>query len=513
VLRDTYLVRASGLQGDASSEIIAILDDDTNAFGDRAPSRPVSDTEGPRWVGPAAAAALVALIGYGVATSASTNGTSKAAPATSASAAPTTTGPTPPSTTISPPATPAYIAEPPPGFTPVYAERIDAVSYDPVGIDSVGPANKSYELWGTADASAASGRWFAVDIEQYAQPSTIADNAYRTSLGQLPVVVSFPGSGRTAVSFAPIPNFNVTVTSFGWAAQELSRLVTGIGLLDGKPTYADTWFTADHSKLSTVAPWIDMFRQPAEQLVYSSADGTQYIGIGVSPQTANQGDRATRLRFLLDYQTPFEVDGHSAIAGQSVSGSFSMATWVDDDNVITITGSFPTTTPQLIAFARTVRQVPETEWGVVQAQAQGHPIGNDTTFEANPPKDVSFGIDADGQPWTIEVQTSVSGPLRSISWQSSGSGWGGQPTDDTAKITTHIEGLRTYITAELPRVVVPTAELHIMGDGLDPVVVPFNDVDSALDRTFAAYAFSEPVPYTAEIVGPDGTVLATWPSP
>jgi hypothetical protein len=45
------------------------------------------------------------------------------------------------------------------------------------------------------------------------------------------------------------------------------------------------------------------------------------------------------------------------------------------------------------------------------------------------------------------------------------------------------------------------------------VVVPFNDPDATFDRTFAAFAFSEPVPYTAEIVAPDGTVLATWPSP
>jgi NADH:ubiquinone oxidoreductase subunit 2 (subunit N) len=46
---------------------------------------------------------------------------------------------------------------------------------------------------------------------------------------------------------------------------------------------------------------------------------------------------------------------------------------------------------------------------------------------------------------------------------------------------------------------------------LDPVVVPFNDIDPGVDRTFAAYAFSEPAPYTAQIVGADGAVLASWP--
>jgi hypothetical protein len=54
--------------------------------------------------------------------------------------------------------------------------------------------------------------------------------------------------------------------------------------------------------------------------------------------------------------------------------------------------------------------------------------------------------------------------------------------------------------------------LHIARAGLDPVIAPFNDIDPSLDRTFAAFAFSEPVQYTAQIVAADGTVLATWPS-
>ena len=41
----------------------------------------------------------------------------------------------------------------------------------------------------------------------------------------------------------------------------------------------------------------------------------------------------------------------------------------------------------------------------------------------------------------------------------------------------------------------------------------FIDIDPTSDRIFAGYAFSEPGPYTAQVVGADGTVLATWPSP
>ncbi|HVE18792.1 MAG TPA: hypothetical protein VNB52_06895, partial [Ilumatobacteraceae bacterium] len=83
---------------------------------------------------------------------------------------------------------------------------------------------------------------------------------------------------------------------------------------------------------------------------------------------------------------------------------------------------------------------------------------------------------------------------------------------DAAKIQTAVDGGRTYVLADLPRAVAAAGQLQINRDGLDPVVVPFNDAQPTSDRTFAAYAFSEPVNYTAQILGADGAVLASWPS-
>ena len=65
--------------------------------------------------------------------------------------------------------------------------------------------------------------------------------------------------------------------------------------------------------------------------------------------------------------------------------------------------------------------------------------------------------------------------------------------------------------ANLPRAVAPTAQLQVTRPGVDPVVVPFIDADPELNRTFAAYAFSEATQYSAQIIGADGTVLASWP--
>jgi hypothetical protein len=85
-------------------------------------------------------------------------------------------------------------------------------------------------------------------------------------------------------------------------------------------------------------------------------------------------------------------------------------------------------------------------------------------------------------------------------------------TDGSARINTVVDGTRTYVLAELPRAIASTAQLLIARADREPVAAQFIDVDPAFDQIFAAYAFSEPGPYTALIVGADGTLLASWPS-
>jgi hypothetical protein len=171
--------------------------------------------------------------------------------------------------------------------------------------------------------------------------------------------------------------------------------------------------------------------------------------------------------------------------------------------------------PELVAIARTVHEVALDEWRGMQFQATRHNADNNFgNFDQTDPLAVSFGTDAQSKQWVVKVSMLTFPHEREVSWQ-----WdtnsGGMPSvaDDTAKLNTVVDGRRTYVLADLPRAVAPTAELRITRDGFDPVVVLFNDVSPDLDRTFAAYAFSEPTTYTAQIVGEDGTVLATWPRP
>ena len=101
---------------------------------------------------------------------------------------------------------------------------------------------------------------------------------------------------------------------------------------------------------------------------------------------------------------------------------------------------------------------------------------------------VSFGTDSNGEPWKIEMATATFGDQHQIVWQWDGAGFGTYTGDNA------------------------TAHLQVARDGLDPISVPFADPTPDLDRTVAAYAFSEPVTFDAQIVGIDGSVLADWPS-
>ena len=131
-------------------QVIELIDDDSDAFGDRQRTGTSNDTGGPRWIGPVAAAALAGLIGYGVITSASTNGAPKTASITTTTVASTpTTRPDPASSVVPAVADAYYAADPPPEFTVQYAnvQPLDHAPFQGYG----------YELWATPDASASSG--------------------------------------------------------------------------------------------------------------------------------------------------------------------------------------------------------------------------------------------------------------------------------------------------------------------------------------------------------------------
>ncbi len=515
-MRDTRDVRATGLQGEESSEIIEIIDDDVDAFSSRTPNVTVHDTGGPRWAGPAAAVALVALIGYGVATSAS-SGAPKAAPAPSTTTPRTTTTQPAPTTTVPPPLVPYYSADPPREFSVSAADRYDADR------SFFGPGK--YQLWATTGATSSTGSWFS--IETY-PGSTMAVDAYRVETVDRSIGVSHSPSGQSRAQFSSTAAGSVAITSFGMSDEDLIRLAGSVLVSRGSIRLPDPSPVPGYDLVSSVQPWLAVQGVPVETVVYQSNQAAPFrpdgvINLSVAPRSpSNQGgstlERQTAIRFFLDHTTTFDVDGHVAVAGTVVGqDDYSLASWIAGDHIVTVSGAL--TVPELIAVARTVHQVSIDEWQGMQFQATKHNADNNFGgFEADSVA-VSFGTDSESNPWVIKVSVlsfSPNEPGIGWHWDKNHGGFNGQyPTsaDETAKITTVVEDRRTYVLADLPRAVAPTARLEVTRAGLDPVEVTFNDISPDWDRTFAAYAFSEPTTYTAQIIGEDGRVLASWPRP
>jgi hypothetical protein len=487
---------------DESLEIIEIIDEETDQFGDRSSTVAADDAGGPRWIAPLAVAALVGLIGYGVVTSG--RGSSKTAPITNSSVATfTTSSPTTLEVGASP-AVPYYAAQPPQGYSVRFAQ--DQPFPNDFGLID-------YQLWATPDASATTGSWFSATTSPGA-PAVYATDSYRLQAGDLSIAVSHTVDEHTVAQFTLPGHTGVTVTSLGWSDDNIVRLASSMQADQSGLVFTDKWFTSDHQLVSLAQPWLVVRGLPVEQIVYLSSQDlgdAVAVTIGQSPSgVARPGadDRKVALRFLLQHSLPFSVDFHAAVAGTVIgSGNYSIATWLDGDNIVTVGATVPL--PQLITIAQSVHQVSAPVWDAMQRADQNR--ADQETTDETPALPVSSGTDANSAPWTVEASVAHVGDQQKITW-SWGTQSGATTALDTAQINTVIDDNRTYVLADLPRALAAAAELHVLRQGLDPLVIPFTDIDPGLDRTFAAFAFTEPGPFTAQVVALDGTVLANWPS-
>ena len=494
------------MKTDDDLAIIDIIDDDVDPFGDRATNTRIHDTGGPRWIGPVAAAALVALMAYGVATSASSNSAPKVAPVTSTAQAPTTTQPKPaPTTTVPGPLVPYYAADPPPEFS------LENVQMENIPGAIFSPAQGNYQLWATSGSTA----WFSIETYSGGGVGVTAD-AYRVVAGAHSIAISHLSTGQTVGEFTSGGSVTVRITSFGWSDDDLVRLAASVTADQRAIHLNDRSLVDGYQVVSSVLPWLAVRGNPAEYVNYSSAqDFSNGITLTVAPRPpSNAGgdtfDRRIALQYFFDQTTTFDVDGHVAVAGTLMGQpDYALASWIANDHIVTISGSLPV--QQLIDIARTVHEVSAEEWAGMQFQASSHNsdnnFGNSSESLLTP---VSFGTDAASETWKIQVSMLTFANQQAVSWQWDNNGFGAT-AEDTAKINTVVDARRTYVLADLPRAVAATAQLQINRAGLDPVVVPFNDVQPTSDRTFAAYAFSEPTTYSAQIIGADSAVLASWP--
>ena len=167
-----------------------MIDDEEDAC----PSRRLpyeDDGSGLRWIGPAAAVALMAVVGYGVVSS-----------AVSSESKPTRSRPGLIDTRY-------YVADPPPGFVLYLAEDRDQTGVAADNFADSGPA----QLWATNNATGTQGSWFVVAEGGH---HATGRNGYRTLVDGIEVVIERdPSSRQSRVSFTK-NGTAVEIRAFGW---------------------------------------------------------------------------------------------------------------------------------------------------------------------------------------------------------------------------------------------------------------------------------------------------------
>ncbi|MEO8265696.1 MAG: hypothetical protein ABI706_09330 [Ilumatobacteraceae bacterium] len=474
-------------------DLVEMIDDDVDLFGDRAPVAPLKERRGsaPRWVGPVAAAALLAVVGYNVVSSA-------------VSATPKTKR----DPNIVEPE--YFVADPPAGFGMHLAEERGAgATGTAADFADSGPA----QLWATVDATATTGSWFV--ISQGTHHAT-GRNSYRTIVDGFEAVIEHdPPSGQSRVSFTK-DGQPVEITSFGWVDRQLVRLVRSVSVANSVIQFSNPFFTTDHRQLLDADPATALFGQAVSRVGYSTAVPptlAQHFTITVAVDR-HPTDRATVTKFALTGVSPLKLGDRSAIVGRSSADpTMSVVQWDDGKRLITVEGNVDP--DQLSAIAGTVHRG--------SASAVQEQLGSAPAIEAlqTAPDTIASGMLGDGWAWAIQVSVApgAGNPVEGYLW------WIAQPSDSIRPseirpslaagiptIETMVEHGRTYVLAKVPRSMTG-AFLRISPTGLGSTVSPLFDVDAKFADEFTAAVFDEPVPFTAQIVDRDGTTVAFWPPP
>ena len=507
-------MRAPGLQqGDPSAEIIDLLDEDSDAFSVRAPTPdPGQDTRWRRWLAPMGGLAVVGLIAYAIASSSSSHRPTAATE--------TTVSTTVPSTTIPRRDVPAahadvhYYAADPQGYILQSADVASGIGSDDED------SSYSYQRWTVTGESTPPDAWFSIETYPHggSDPAATA-NAYRINVDGRAVAISHPDGATTSADFAANSIIDVRVLAVGLSDGDVVRLAGAVTAGGGGVLLDDATAYAGFARTSTVSPWFAIARTPIVQADYGDRQTGGWFSLAVGridPEFdggLQLSDRSSALRHSLVHTTSFSIDGHVAVAGERVDAAgIALVTWMVGDDVITLTGTVPTS--ELMLIARTVHEVTVTDWQTMIRQAaqnmslaaQRTPTTHEGTF-----RQVAAGNYATGEAWSIQAAWATFGDQHYVSWM-----WPSNSTmlltSQDPQITDEVDRDHTYMLAALPRSYGSTATLHIDRPGMEPVAVPFIDLGPEFDRTLAAYAFTEPGMFTAWIEADDGSILARWPS-
>lgn len=479
-------------------EIIEIIDDDAPTDQLGATHSPPPE-RGSRWVGVGATTALLGAIAYGVISSAiATNSANNAASATTTTAPTTTVAQVNEVHLVSPQ---FYVTDNVPfGFTMHFAETLG------IGGNSADFTDSSTaQLWATQDATATTGYWFVVSRGTH---HATGRNAYRTAVGGVPVVVEHDAiSGQSRLAFTKNGE-QLEITAFGWADRQLLHLVQSVYIGDSQIRFADDFFTSDHHKVLDADPTTTVYGLPVAWVGYTtSVPAALSRSFTITVAGYNAVDRDAALPFALFNLAPIQIGASPGVIGQlAADPRQTVLQWHDGERLITLRGNLDVHT--LVSIATGTH--PE-DSAVVGQEVNSNP-------QVSPILQGDRHLVASGSsdgPWSVEVSTGPGtdntewyvwwiGPDSTVSESRvSLSGYG-------PSIETFVDHGATYVVARVPRAL-GSAELQVNRNGLPSVHVQFVDAGAQLPAEFAAYAFTDAVPFTAQITASGGTA-ASWPS-
>jgi hypothetical protein len=471
-------------------EIIEIIDDDRDAFGYGASTQTDPATpDGPRWVGSVVAAAVLAVVGFGIVSSA----------VTSDPAAPSTPGVIDPH---------YYVAEPlARGFSMYFAEDRDQDGPTATDFSSSGVA----ELWATNDASATTGAWFVVSQGHH---HATGRNSYRTIVDGIEVVVEHDQQSRQSRLSFTKNGSAMEITAFGWLDRQLVRLVRSVSIEDSVIYFSSDFFATDHTRVLQSDPEAALFGLPAARVGYTTglpASLAESFTITVAGD--NIARRSLVEKFALTNTTTFMVGDLPAIVGQSAADpTVSIAQWRDGERLITVRGNIDI--GRMVATASSVHESSRSSVDKLLV-ATTPPVVAALQVE---PATIASGILDDGRKWMIQVSA------RGTPETTGGYVWWFRQSADTATpmetrlslpsgsptIESIVEDGLTYVVAKVPRSMA-RAQLHVNPTGEPSTVSSLTDINPDLADLFTAAVFPEAVPFTARIVDGNGTTVASWP--
>lgn len=443
----------------------------------------------------------------------------RAAPTTQASASPTTVAPTrstSPSTaadtavgtTDAVPTTPTVVADPPPGYRVVHAERY----LSGIGGESDG------QLWTTWSADAQSASWVSIT----AWP---ADTGWRSTGSSRVWLTSGVGvlnraTDATVTLDAERDEHHVTIQARGLDTPSLAAVFDSLSFPDDRLGDVPALSALGLHLLATSSPTDTDARQTEVLSIgfASTADPQQWIYVTVG-QPMTSFDRAMRT-FRMRQPTAMAVGTHLATFG--LDGRFTdqeqpiAIVDVDGTEVELLGGA---SVQELITLARTLRTGTDDDWKALVETVQAP---TDSTTGGSELK-IAEGRMRTGASW---VASAIVGDPRSpfgdqpmVGVQLSAasvSGDGREPDSYGNWVPTAGDAPVIQAVASADGVVLlgrvgadhPAAELRVtVADTAYHAAVVSPGVEAP--GLWAAVGFSELAAYHAELIDPDGTVLAT----